>query len=139
MVAIEKPLRLGHAELLTTIVEERKREGPRGRSGSALAGGNQGSLVGSPRANKLHVAIAFVERFPELRGKTPKKPARSALGVRPGEKYWLHMFDALAVALGIGLAARVTGPAKLATAQCRCESAHRAAQGSRTKIGSSRD
>jgi len=59
-------------------------------------------LVGNPRATKLEVAQALVRNgFEELREKLPKKPVRSALGFRPGEKYWLHMFDALAVVVAL--------------------------------------
>ena len=37
--------------------------------------------------------------FAELRELIPKRPARAALGLRPRDKYWLHMFDALALAV----------------------------------------
>lgn len=104
IVAIEKPLRLSHkrAALLTTIVQELKERGKDlGIKVVQLSPAEvRERIVGNPRASKLDVATALLDRgFDQLRGKLPKKPARSALGFRPGEKYWLHMFDALAVAL----------------------------------------
>jgi Holliday junction resolvasome RuvABC endonuclease subunit len=57
------------------------------------------AVVGNPRATKIDVAEALVgQGFEELRALIPKRPARAALGLRPREKYWLHMFDALALA-----------------------------------------
>ena len=56
-------------------------------------------MVGNPRATKIDVAEALVKQgFGMLAGKVPKRPARSALGLKPREKYWLHMFDALGLA-----------------------------------------
>jgi Holliday junction resolvasome RuvABC endonuclease subunit len=64
-------------------------------------------LVGNPRATKLDVAQALVGMgFEALQGKLPRKPARSALGFRPSEKYWLHMFDALAVGVVVAMPGR---------------------------------
>jgi hypothetical protein len=37
--------------------------------------------------------------FDQLQPLIPRRPERSALGLRPREKYWLHMFDALALAV----------------------------------------
>jgi Holliday junction resolvasome RuvABC endonuclease subunit len=57
-------------------------------------------LVGDAFAKKLDVARVIVERhFPELRERLPRKPKRAALGFSYRDKYWLHMFDAIAVAL----------------------------------------
>ena len=57
-------------------------------------------VAGNPRATKIDVATALVESgFGELRHLVPKKPVRSALGLRPSERYWLHMFDALSLAV----------------------------------------
>ena len=65
-------------------------------------------LLGNPRATKLDVAQALVAMgFEELRAKLPEKPKRSALGFRPREKYWLHAFDALAVAVAVATPARI--------------------------------
>ena len=90
------------AALLTTIVQRMKGRGKDlGIKVVRLSPAEvRVRVVGDPRANKLEVATALTDRgFSELRSKLPKRPARSALGFRPGEKYWLHMFDALAVAL----------------------------------------
>ena len=37
--------------------------------------------------------------FEQLADLVPKRPARAALGLRPRDKYWLHMFDALGLAV----------------------------------------
>lgn len=57
-------------------------------------------VVGNTRATKIDVATALVASgFGELRHLVPKKPVRSALGLRPRDRYWLHMFDALSLAV----------------------------------------
>lgn len=57
-------------------------------------------VAGSPRATKLQAAEAVLKLgFEQLRPKLPKPPVRAALGLRPGERYWLHVFDALALAV----------------------------------------
>jgi Holliday junction resolvasome RuvABC endonuclease subunit len=64
-------------------------------------------VVGNPKATKIEVAEALVTQgFEELKELIPKRPARAALGLRPRDKYWLHMFDALA----LGVAAICSGP-----------------------------
>lgn len=56
-------------------------------------------VVGKERATKIDVAEALVaRRFSELRSLVPKRPVRPALGLRPRDRYWLHAFDALALA-----------------------------------------
>ena len=56
-------------------------------------------VVGNPHATKIDVAEALVRQgFEELRELIPKRPARAALGLRPKDRYWLHMFDALGLA-----------------------------------------
>lgn len=60
-------------------------------------------IVGNPRATKIEVAEAPVgSGFDQLRQLVPRRPARPALGLRPRDKYWLHMFDALALAFAAG-------------------------------------
>jgi len=60
-------------------------------------------LTGNPRATKIDVAEALVgEGFEVLRRFVPKRPAKSALGLRPRDKYWLHAFDALGLAVSSG-------------------------------------
>jgi RNase H-fold protein (predicted Holliday junction resolvase) len=59
-------------------------------------------VVGDPRATKIETAEAALRiGFEELRAKLPKRPARAALGLRPGDRYWLHVFDALALAVAV--------------------------------------
>lgn len=56
------------------------------------------AVTGNEWAKKVEVATKLVERFPELKPKVPVPPKRAALGLRPRDRYWLHLFDALAVA-----------------------------------------
>jgi hypothetical protein len=59
-------------------------------------------VVGDPHAKKIEVAEAIVRMgFQDLKSRIPRPPARAALGLRPQDKYWLHLFDALALALAI--------------------------------------
>ncbi len=60
-------------------------------------------ITGDPRATKIDLAEKLVEDFDQLRRFVPKRPAKSALGLRPRDRYWLHAFDAL------GLCAAVVG------------------------------
>ncbi len=58
-------------------------------------------VVGNPYAKKLDVARAIVGMgFRSLKVNLPKEPPHPVFGYRSQDKYWLHMFDALAVALG---------------------------------------
>jgi Holliday junction resolvasome RuvABC endonuclease subunit len=58
------------------------------------------AVVANPKAAKIDVAEELVKQgFEELRELIPKRPARAALGLKPRDKYWLHMFDALALAV----------------------------------------
>jgi Holliday junction resolvasome RuvABC endonuclease subunit len=107
IVAIEEPFNLPtkRAHLLNVISDEL-----RGRaeeigvevlelSPSAI----RKRVVGNPRATKIDVAETLVEAgFDQLRELIPKRPKRAALGLRPRDKYWLHMFDALAMAVAAG-------------------------------------
>jgi Holliday junction resolvasome RuvABC endonuclease subunit len=103
LVGIEKPLLhpTKRAALVSVIVEElRARSRELGLHVMEVSPRDaRGIVVGDRCAKKLDVAKALVKRFPELRSKLPKAPKRSALGFRPRDKYWLHMFDALAVAV----------------------------------------
>jgi Holliday junction resolvasome RuvABC endonuclease subunit len=57
-------------------------------------------VTGNARATKIDVAEALVRRgFAELASRVPGRPARPALGLRPRDRYWLHVFDALALVL----------------------------------------
>ena len=55
----------------------------------------------NPKASMPEVAEALVRQgFGELKDLVPRRPVRAALGLRPRDKYWLHMFDALALGTG---------------------------------------
>src|SRR2546425_3736700 len=57
-------------------------------------------VVGNPKATKIDVAETLVRLgFSELASLVPKRPARAALGLADKDRYWLHMFDALALAV----------------------------------------
>jgi len=106
MVAIEEPLLLPtkRAALVSAIAQElheRAREvgirvveiSPRRVREIA---------VGNPRATKIEVAEALVKQgFGELKDLLPKRPARAVLGLAERDLYWLHAFDALALAVAV--------------------------------------
>ena len=57
-------------------------------------------VMGNPRATKYEVAQHLAtNQFPELKSMIPRKPKRPALWLTSRERYWLHMFDALAIAV----------------------------------------
>lgn len=59
-------------------------------------------VTGNPRATKIEVAeILVTGGFDQLRDLIPKRPVRPALGLRPRDKYWLQMFDALAIGVAV--------------------------------------
>jgi Holliday junction resolvasome RuvABC endonuclease subunit len=104
VVAIEEPLMVPtkRAAILSVIVQELRGRAEEldlrvvERSPAAI----RQAVVGNPRATKIEVAETLVGRgFDQLRSLVPKRPARAALGLRPRDKYWLHMFDALALAV----------------------------------------
>jgi len=65
------------------------------------------AVVGKERATKYEVAQRLVaDRFPELKALVPKKPKTPALWLTSRERYWLHMFDALALGVA-GRTARI--------------------------------
>jgi Holliday junction resolvasome RuvABC endonuclease subunit len=106
VVAIEEPLLLPtkRAALMSVIAQElRARAEEVGLSVVALSPMTiRARAVGNPRATKIEVAEALVASgFDQLRRLVPKRPTRPALGLRPRDKYWLHMFDALALALAV--------------------------------------
>jgi Holliday junction resolvasome RuvABC endonuclease subunit len=106
VVAIEEPFNLPtkRAQLLNVIDDElRGRAEELGLEVVALSpSAIRERVTGTPRATKIDVAEALVGGgFDQLRELIPKRPKRAALGLRPRDKYWLHMFDALAVAVAV--------------------------------------
>jgi RNase H-fold protein (predicted Holliday junction resolvase) len=104
IIAIEKPLRpwTKRAALLTVIVEELRARSKELGIQVALLAPDQARrvVVGDPRATKVKVAHALVAQgFRELADRVPRIPKRAALGIAPRDRYWLHVFDALAVAV----------------------------------------
>jgi Holliday junction resolvasome RuvABC endonuclease subunit len=104
VVAIEAPLLLPtkRAALLSVIAQELRSQA-RGRSIRVVEltpNDIRFSVVGNPRATKLDVANMLVASgFENLRSLVPKAPTRPALWLNSKGRYWLHMFDALALAV----------------------------------------
>jgi len=108
VVAIEEPLKLPtkRAALMSVIAEEMgRRAAELGLEVVELTPDRvRQAVVGNGRATKIEVAEALVRGgFEQLRPLIPSRPARSALGLRPRDKYWLHMFDALALCVAGGI------------------------------------
>jgi Holliday junction resolvasome RuvABC endonuclease subunit len=108
IVAIEEPFNLPtkRAHLLNVIADEL--QGRAEEIGLEIVTLSPSTIrervTGNPRATKIDVAEVLVANgFSQLRELVPKRPARAALGLRPRDKYWLHMFDALALSVA-GLA-----------------------------------
>jgi Holliday junction resolvasome RuvABC endonuclease subunit len=106
VVAIEEPLNLPtkRSHLLNVISDElRERAIDLGLEVVALSpDAIRQRVTGNPRATKIDVAEHLAgSNFDQLRVLIPKRPARAALGLRPRDKYWLHMFDALAIAVAL--------------------------------------
>jgi Holliday junction resolvasome RuvABC endonuclease subunit len=104
VVAIEAPLNLPtkRSHLLNVMADElRDRAAEVGMAVAELSPEViRHRLTGNARATKIDVAEHLVANgFAQLRQFVPKRPARPALGLRPRDKYWLHMFDALAIAV----------------------------------------
>lgn len=117
VVAIEQPFDLPtkRSHLLNVIADElRDRSGELGIDVVELSPeAIRQRVTANPRATKIDVAEYLVAHgFGHLRQLVPKRPARSALGLRPKDKYWLHMFDALAIAIAAELNV-LTTPAQL--------------------------
>jgi Holliday junction resolvasome RuvABC endonuclease subunit len=102
-VAIEEPLLLPtkRAALLSVIAQElRARAEEVGLSVVELSPTSvRQRVVSNPKATKIDVAEHLVKSFPQLQRLVPRRPPIPALGLRPKDKYWLHMFDALALSL----------------------------------------
>jgi Holliday junction resolvasome RuvABC endonuclease subunit len=108
VVAIEQPFNLPtrRSHLLNVITDElRERAEELDLEVVALSPEEVRQRVTSnPRATKVEVAEHLARHgFDQLRELIPRRPTRGALGLRPRDKYWLHMFDALALALAASL------------------------------------
>ena len=104
VVAIEEPLLLPtkRAALMSVIVQELRARTEELNLGVVEISPStiRERVAGNPRATKIEVANALVRSgFDQLKPLIPIKPVRAALGLRPRDKYWLHMFDALAIAV----------------------------------------
>lgn len=106
LVVIEKPLLLPskRAALVSVIGQELHERGAElgcvVTEMDALTARRQ--VMGKESASKLEIARAIVrDHFPQLAPKLPKAPARAALGFAPKDRYWLHMFDALCLAIAV--------------------------------------
>jgi len=107
VVAIERPLMLPtkRAAILSVIAQElRGRAEDLGlRVVELTPEAVREAVVGNPRATKIDVAEALVAGdFGQLAALVPRRPARAALGLRPRDRYWLHVFDALGLAVAAG-------------------------------------
>lgn len=107
VVAIEEPFNMPtkRSNLLNVIADElRGRAEELGLEVVALSPATiRERVTGTPRATKIDVAEVLArDGFEQLRELIPKRPKRPALGLRPRDKYWLHMFDALAIAKAVG-------------------------------------
>jgi Holliday junction resolvasome RuvABC endonuclease subunit len=106
VVAIERPLLFPtkRAALVSVIAEElRARSSDLGMAVHEVSARDaRRKVLGNERATKFEVAHALVRMgFSGLREKLPQKPPHPVLGYGPKELYWLHLFDALAVALAV--------------------------------------
>lgn len=118
IVAIEKPLQIPtrRANILNVMAEEFRRRGEELELRVVEISPQviRERVVGNPHATKIEVAEKLARNnFPQLKELIPRKPARAALGLRAKDRYWLHMFDALA------LAESIVGPR---TESCRQQS-----------------
>ena len=104
VVAIEEPFNLPtkRSHLLNVITDElRERAVELGLEVVALSPlAIRQRVTGNPRATKIDLAECLVRHgFEKLSPLIPKRPARAAMGLSPRAKYWLHMFDALGIAV----------------------------------------
>jgi len=115
VVAIEAPYLIAtkRAAVLSTIAHElHERSKELGLCVHELSPEDvRRAVTGNPRATKYDVAHQLArERFPELKTLAPERPARPTLWLRPRERYWLHMFDALALTVAARANASVRAP-----------------------------
>jgi Holliday junction resolvasome RuvABC endonuclease subunit len=104
VVAIEQPYRIAteRAAVLSTLTKElHERAKELGLEVVELSPEEvRTRITGNARATKYEVAQALArEKFPSLGQLVPNKPKTPALWLTSRERYWLHMFDALALAV----------------------------------------
>lgn len=116
-VAVERPLLFPskRAALVSVITEElRGRSADLGLRVVEISARDARRIVaGDACAKKLDVARVIArDYFPELAGRLPRRPRHAVLGFDDRDRYWLHMFDAIAVALAVApVVERVAGGA----------------------------
>lgn len=100
-IAIEQPYQLptNRAALLSTLVQEiHERSKEIGIDVIELSPEEvRARLMGNPKATKYEAAQMLGKRFERLGPLVPVKPKIPALWLTSRERYWLHMFDALAL------------------------------------------
>ena len=103
VVAIETPYLIAskRGAVLTTLAEMlRQRSTEFGIAVQELSPEEVRTRVtGNPRARKIEVAATLAHQFRELGRMVPRQPRAPALWLTSRERYWLHMFDALAIAM----------------------------------------
>jgi Holliday junction resolvasome RuvABC endonuclease subunit len=103
VVAIEKPYPIAtrRGAVLSTIAQElHERSKELGLCVRELTPEEvRQAVTGDPRSTKYQVAQKLAGEFPQLQPLVPEKPKMPALWLTAKERYWLHMFDALALAV----------------------------------------
>jgi Holliday junction resolvasome RuvABC endonuclease subunit len=122
LVAIEEPLLLPskRAALVSAIAQElHERAREVGVQVVEIAPWRVRKIVvGNPNATKIQVAEALIRHgFGDLESLVPKRPARAVLGIGEKDRYWLHAFDALGLAVAAGSEGSVGAAANKAQAE----------------------
>jgi Holliday junction resolvasome RuvABC endonuclease subunit len=104
IVALEAPLLLPtkRAALLSVIAQELRAQARsrKLRVDELSPAQIRMAVARNPRATKVEVAEVLVrEGFDSLRPLVPRMPKRRAFWLSHKDRYWLHMFDALALAV----------------------------------------
>jgi len=117
IVAIEAPYLIAspRGAVLTVLAKEiRERAKELGLRVVELSPENvRKQVTGNRRATKIEVAETLASGdFSDLHRLVPKRPTRPALGLRPRDRYWLHVFDALALAVAARESSTALAPAR---------------------------
>jgi Holliday junction resolvasome RuvABC endonuclease subunit len=104
VVAIEKPYRISteRGAVLTTLTKELyERAKELGLVVQEISPEDvRHRITGDARSTKYEVAQRLVrDGFPQLRSLVPAKPRNPTLWLSSRDRYWLHMFDALGLAV----------------------------------------